>query len=108
MTKGIKRYLRRKRVQAVGSRRYKTPKSGLQNEIPTNLNKKHHDDFPYLAIGSLILGQEDRSGISNHYYITDRAFTIKQGGIINVEYGVKQNDSYLSDGLEPVTVEFTG
>jgi hypothetical protein len=56
----------------------------------------------------LILGTEDRSGISNHYYITDRAFTIKQGGIINVEYGVKQNDSYLSDGLEPVTVEFAG
>jgi len=25
-----------------------------------------------------------------------------------VEYGVKQNDSYLSGGLEPVTVEFAG
>lgn len=61
-----------------------------------------------LSIGSLISGTEDRSGLNNHYYITDRAFTIKQGGIINVEYGVKQNDSYLSGGLNPVTVEFAG
>jgi hypothetical protein len=71
-----------------------------------NLNKNHLVSFLMLTIGSLILGTEDRSAISNHYYITDRAFTIKQGGIIHVEYGVKQNDSYLSGGLEPVTVEF--
>lgn len=73
-----------------------------------NLNKNHLVSFLMLTIGSLILGTEDRSNISNHYYITDRAFTIKQGGIIHVEYGVKQNDSYLSGGLEPVTVEFAG
>ena len=73
-----------------------------------NLNKNHLVSFLVLTIGSLILGTEDRSNISNHYYITDRAFTIKQGGIIHVEYGLKQNDSYLSGGLEPVTVEFGG
>lgn len=88
---------------------YKNPKSRITKmKYLANLNKNHMMSFLMLTIGSLILGTEDRSGISNHYYITDRAFTIKQGGIINVEYGVKQNDSYLSEGLEPVTVEFGG
>lgn len=88
---------------------YKTPKSRITKmNYLANLNHNHMMCFLVLTIGSLILGTEDRSGISNHYYITDRAFTIKQGGIINVEYGLKQNDSYLSGGLEPVTVEFGG
>lgn len=86
---------------------YKNPKSRITKmNFLANLNKNHMMTFLVLTIGSLILGTEDRSGISNHYYITDRAFTIKQGGIINVEYGVKQNDSYLSGGINPVTVEF--
>lgn len=86
---------------------YKFPKSRITKmKYLANLNKNHLVSFLMLTIGSLILGTEDRSAISNHYYITDRAFTIKQGGIIHVEYGVKQNDSYLSGGLEPVTVEF--
>jgi hypothetical protein len=86
---------------------YKFPKSRITKmNYLANLNKNHLVSFLMLTIGSLILGTEDRSGISNHYYITDRAFTIKQGGIIHVEYGIKQNDSYLSGGLEPVTVEF--
>lgn len=86
---------------------YKMPKSRItQMNYLANLNKNHMMSFLVLTIGSLILGTEDRSGLSNHYYITDRAFTIKQGGIINVEYGVKQNDSYLSGSLNPVTVEF--
>lgn len=88
---------------------YKTPKSRITNmKYLANLNKNHMMSFLVLTIGSLILGTEDRSNLSNYYYITDRAFTIKQGGIIHVEYGVKQNDSYLSEGLEPVTVEFAG
>jgi hypothetical protein len=88
---------------------YKSPKSRITKmNYLANLNKNHLVSFLMLTIGSLILGTEDRSNISNHYYITDRAFTIKQGGIIHVEYGVKQNDSYLSGGLEPVTVEFAG
>ena len=88
---------------------YKFPKSRITKmNYLANLNKNHLMSFLMLTIGSLILGTEDRSNISNHYYITDRAFTIKQGGIIHVEYGVKQNDSYLSGGLEPVTVEVTG
>ena len=88
---------------------YKLPKSRITKmKYLANLNKNHLVSFLMLTIGSLILGTEDRSNISNHYYITDRAFTIKQGGIIHVEYGVKQNDSYLSGGLEPVTVEFAG
>lgn len=88
---------------------YKTPKSRITKmKYLANLNKNHLMSFLMLTIGSLILGTEDRSGISNHYYITDRAFRIKQGGIIYCEYGVKQNDSYLSGGLEPVTVEFGG
>ena len=88
---------------------YKNPKSRITKmKYLANLNKNHLVSFLMLTIGSLILGTEDRSNISNHYYITDRAFTIKQGGIINVEYGVKQNDSYLSGGLEPVTVEVSG
>lgn len=88
---------------------YKNPKSRITKmRYLANLNKNHLMSFLMLTIGSLILGTEDRSGISNHYYITDRAFTIKQGGIIHVEYGVKQNDSYLSGGLNPVTVEFRG
>lgn len=86
---------------------YKNPKSRITKmNYLANLNKNHLVSFLMLTIGSLILGTEDRSNISNHYYITDRAFTIKQGGIIHVEYGVRQNDSYLSGGLEPVTVEF--
>jgi hypothetical protein len=86
---------------------YKFPKSRITKmNYLANLNKNHLVSFLMLTIGSLILGTEDRSNISNHYYITDRAFTIKQGGIIHVEYGVKQNDSYLSGGLEPVTVDF--
>jgi hypothetical protein len=88
---------------------YKYPKSRITKmKYLANLNLNHMMSFLMLSVGALILGVEDRSGISNHYYITDRAFTIKQGGIINVEYGVKQNDSYLSGGLEPVTVEFDG
>ena len=88
---------------------YKNPKSRITKmKYLANLNKNHLVSFLMLTIGSLILGTEDRSNISNYYYITDRAFTIKQGGIIHVEYGVKQNDSYLSGGLEPVTVEFAG
>lgn len=88
---------------------YKLPKSRITKmKYLANLNKNHLVTFLTLTIGSLILITEDRSNISNHYYITDRAFTIKQGGIIHVEYGVKQNDSYLSGGLEPVTVEFAG
>ena len=88
---------------------YKNPKSRMTKmNFLANLNHNHMMTFLMLTIGSLLLGTEDRSGISNHYYITDRAFTIKQGGIINVEYGVKQNDSYLSGGLNPVTVEFDG
>lgn len=86
---------------------YKNPKSRITKmNYLANLNKNHLMSFLVLSIGALILGLEDRSGISAHYYITDRDFTIKQGGIINVEYGVKQNDSYLSGGLLPVTVEF--
>lgn len=73
-----------------------------------NLNNNHMLSFLLLSIGSLLAGTEDRSNITNHYYITDRAFTIRQGGIINVEYGVKQNDSYLSGALNPITVEFAG
>ncbi len=88
---------------------YKFPKSRITKmKYLANLNKNHLVSFLVLTIGSLILLTEDRSNISNHYYITDRAFTIKQGGIIHVEYGCKQNDSYLSGGLEPVTVEFRG
>lgn len=88
---------------------YKFPKSRITKmNYLANLNKNHLVSFLMLTIGSLILVTEDRSNISNHYYITDRAFTIKQGGIIHVEYGLKQNDSYLSGGLEPVTVEFSG
>jgi len=88
---------------------YRVPKSRITKmSYLANLNENHLLSFLMLTIGSLILGLEDRSGISNHYYITDRAFTIKQGGIIHVEYGVKQNDSYLSGGLNPVTVEFGG
>jgi hypothetical protein len=88
---------------------YKFPKSRITKmNYLANLNKNHLVSFLMLTIGSLILGTEDRSAISNHYYITDRAFTIKQGGIIHVEYGLKQNDSYLSGGLEPVAVEFAG
>jgi len=86
---------------------YKNPKSRITKmKYLANLNKNHMMSFLMLTIGALILGTEDRSGLSNHYYITDRAFTIKQGGIINVDYGVKQNDSYLSGGLNPITVEF--
>lgn len=86
---------------------YKNPKSRItQMKFLANLNNNHMMSFLMLTIGSLFLGTEDRSNLSNHYYITDRAFTIKQGGIINVEYAVKQNDSYLSGGLNPVTVEF--
>lgn len=86
---------------------YKNPKSRITKmNYLANLNKNHMMSFLMLTIGSLIFGTEDRSNISNNYYITDRAFTIKQGGIINVEYGVKQNDSYLSGGLKPVTVQF--
>ncbi len=88
---------------------YRVPKSRITKmNYLANLNKNHLASFLLLTIGALILGVEDRSGISNHYYITDRAFTIKQGGIIHVEYGVKQNDSYLSGQLNPVTVEFRG
>jgi hypothetical protein len=88
---------------------YKNPKSRITKmRYLANLNSNHLMCFLTLMLGSLILGTEDRSGISNHYYITDRSFTIQQGGIINVEYGVKQNDSYFSGGLNPVTVEFTG
>ena len=86
---------------------YKFPKSRITKmNYLANLNKNHLVSFLILTVGSLILGTEDRSNISNYYYITDRAFTIRQGGIIHVEYGAKQNDSYLSGGLEPVTVEF--
>jgi len=88
---------------------YKLPKSRITKmSYLANLNKNHLACFLMLSVGSLILLTEDRSNVSNHYYITDRAFTIKQGGIIHVEYGCKQNDSYLSEGLEPVTVEFDG
>jgi hypothetical protein len=88
---------------------YKNPKSRIISmKYLANLNRNHMMSFLMLTIGSLILGTEDRSGISNHYYITDRDFTIKQGGIINIEYGVKQNDSYLSGGLLPLTVRFYG
>lgn len=88
---------------------YKYPKSRITNmKYLANLNKNHMATFLTLAIGSMFMLTEDRSNISNHYYITDRAFTIKQGGIINVEYGVKQNDSYLSGGLNPIDVEFSG
>lgn len=88
---------------------YKFPKSRVTSiKYLANLNKNHMMSFLYLSIGHLISGTEDRSGITNNYFITDRAFTIKQGGIINVEYGVKQHDSYYSGGLEPVTVEFVG
>lgn len=90
-------------------REYKNPKSRITKvKYLANLNNNHMMSFLLLSIGSLLLGTEDRSNISNHYYITDRAFTIKQGGIINVEYGVKQNDSYLSGALNPITVEFGG
>lgn len=86
---------------------YKNPKSRITKmKYLANLNKNHMMSFLMLTIGSLILATEDRSAISNHYYITDRAFTIKQGGIINVEYGLKQNDSYLSGALNPITLEF--
>ena len=86
---------------------YREPKSRITKiKYLANLNKNHMMSFLMLSIGSLILGQEDRSGLNNNYYITDRAFTIKQGGIVNVEYGVKQSDSYLSAGLLPLTVEF--
>lgn len=88
---------------------YKSPKSRITKmNYLANLNKNHMLSFLMLTIGSLILGTEDRSGISNHYYITDRAFTIKQGGAIHVDYGLKQNDSYLSGGLNPITAEFAG
>jgi len=88
---------------------YKSPKSRTTKmNYLANLNKNHMVSFLVLTIGSLILLTEDRSEISNHYYITDRAFTIKQGGIIHVEYGLKQNDSYLSSGLQRVAVEFAG
>lgn len=88
---------------------YRVPKSRIKDmKFLANLNNNHMISFLVLTIGSLIAGIEDRSNIGSHYYITDRAFTIKQGGIINVEYGVKQNDSYMSGGLNPITVEFSG
>lgn len=88
---------------------YKFPKSRIQKvKYLANLNKNLLMTFLTLYVGSLISIKEDRSEITNHYYITDRAFTIKQGGLIHVEYGVKQNDSYLSGQLNPLTVEFAG
>lgn len=88
---------------------YKDPKSRITKmSYLANLNKAHLMAFLSLAIGSLITVTEDRSALANYYYITDRSFTIRQGGIINVTYGLKQHDSYLSGALNPVTVEFTG
>ena len=88
---------------------YREPKSRITKmKYLANLSKSNMVSFLKLSIGSLLSGYEDRSGLTNNYYITDRAFTIKQGGIINVEYGVKQSDSYLSAGLLPLTVEFGG
>jgi hypothetical protein len=87
---------------------YKNPKSRITKmNFLANLNKNHLMCFLSLSIGSLMLLTEDRSNISNHYYITDRDFTIKQGGIMNVEYGLKQNDSYLSGALTPINVDFS-
>lgn len=88
---------------------YKNPKSRITKmRYLANLNKNHLMSFLSLTVGALFLLTEDRSGISNHYYVTDRSFLIQQGGIIHCEYGVKQNDCYLSGGLNPITVEFAG
>jgi len=88
---------------------YAKPKSRLSKlGYLANLNENHMQSFLELDTGALIKAAEDRSGIENNYYVTDVGFSIKQGGIINVEYGLKQNDTLLSGGLVPLTVEFSG
>jgi hypothetical protein len=87
---------------------YKNPKSRITKmSYLANLNRAHLMAFLSLSIGALIMLTEDRSGISNDYYITDRAFTVRQGKTISVAYGLKQSDSYRSGQLKPVAVEFT-
>lgn len=88
---------------------YKTPRSRITKMgYLANLNENHLAAALQLDIGSLIRIDEDRSGINCNYYITDRALTIRQGGIIRVNYGVKENDAFIGTGLEALTVEFAG
>ena len=86
---------------------YKKPKSRITKlGYLANLTHNHMHSFLQLDIGSLVKVTEDRSNISNGYYVTDVGFSIKQGGVVNVTYGLQENPSYPGGGLEPLTVEF--
>lgn len=85
---------------------YKDPESRISKlNYLANLNMNHMASFLNLDIGSLIRVTEDRSNIDAHYYITDIGFSIKQGGIVNVSYGLQQNDTLLSGGRTSIAIE---
>lgn len=86
---------------------YKTPKLRVTSaKFNANVNGSHLMAFLYLDIGSLISIYENKSEITKHYYIISRSFTITRGKVITVTYGLKENLSYLSNTLTPVSVDF--
>lgn len=85
---------------------YKKPKLRIISaRFNANLNSSHLMAFLYLDVGSLISIKEIKSGITKHYYILSRNFTIDAGKNISVVYGLKENLSYLSGTLTPITLE---
>jgi hypothetical protein len=86
---------------------YKNPKLRITSaKFNANINESHMMAFLYLDIGSLISIYENKSGITKHYYILSRSFTITRDKIITVVYGLKENLSYLSETLTPIPLDF--
>jgi hypothetical protein len=86
---------------------YKTPKLRVSTaRYNANLNASHLMAFLFLDVGSLIEIHENKSGITKHYYILSRKFTIDVEKNISVTYGLRENLSYLSDTLVPIELNF--
>jgi hypothetical protein len=86
---------------------YKNPKLRITSaKFKANVNESHMMAFLYLDVGSLISIYENKSGITKHYYILSRNFTITRDNLISVVYGLKENLSYLSETLTPIPLDF--
>jgi hypothetical protein len=100
-------FLAGKRYSMSILKRYGKPKSRLtQIQYDANLSGTQMQAFMYLDIGNKIQVYDNKSGITEHYYITSRKFKITTGKVIKVTYGIIPCSSYLSGQLKPLVLRF--
>lgn len=87
--------------------KYSKPKSRItQIEFDANINSSHLMSFMYLDIGNKIRIYDNRSQITEDYYIVNKKFKIMLDKVISCVFTLIVCSSFLSGQLTPLTLKF--